>query len=113
MIIYDLSDISKNKNGKPDYNFKFEDICQVYDGSEKTTKDGYIVRCAGVYHYGQFSPLIFKISSFLEKGFTSENDWIMNDFDALIKACDNRSTLILDRGFDRGIIINHLLINNY
>lgn len=113
LIIYDFSDLSKEKNGDCDYNFKFEDICKVWDGSDKRTKDGYVIRCGGVIHRNQFSPLMFKISSFNEKDFTSENQWIIDDFDNIMKASGGRGIFVLDRGFDRFIIINYLEYNGY
>ncbi len=113
LIIYDHSDLSKENRGNPDYNFKFEDICKVWDGSDKKTKDGYIVRCCGVLHKNEFSPLMFKISSFKEKGFTSENQWILDDFDMMMQATEKRGIFVLDRAFDRFIIITHLIVNNY
>ncbi len=113
LIIYDFTDVSKTKRGDPDYHYMFENIGKVHDGSENVIHNGYAVRCSGVYRKGEFSPLQFKLCSYSDKDFTSENDWITQDFDEIFAATQHRGVLVLDRGFDRDIILTHLINNNY
>jgi hypothetical protein len=106
-LIWDESDIRKA------YAKKMEGLAFVRDGSRDEIALGYhLCNVAGVGEDGSLIVPIYSELYSLKKESTSENQKILESIDRVGKEAQGDAIFVLDRGGDRGRIINTLLTNN-
>lgn len=89
----------------------FEKSAFVRDGSTKSIKNGYYLNQISGYDPDSRAtfPIMLDIYSSLEKGFKSENTESLNLIDQLSDKIGSKGLWVMDRGYDNGTIIHHLL----
>ncbi|MBI5412537.1 transposase [Candidatus Peregrinibacteria bacterium] len=102
-IYFDPTDAIKK------YGEEFEAISFVADGSDNhTPKPGYnISACIGLKG-SEIIPLEWDIFSSAEEDYESENQKLLHQIDEIAINSKCKGTFVMDRGFDRFVIIRHL-----
>lgn len=105
LLIVDTSDITKR------YACRMEYMTQVRDGSTGKIGSGYwTVQVIGA-ELGEVhvTPLVHRLYSQRAPGFDSENDEILRAVRSVSRAVDKRGIYVIDRGGDRGKLLNPFL----
>jgi hypothetical protein len=108
LLILDLSDLKKP------YAEKMEYLAQVRDGSDGgAIVDGYWTNqvIATEANSNEITPLYYSLYSQKSPDFESENREIINAFDQVGKAVQNKGIWVIDRGADRDDLYEALLKN--
>lgn len=107
LLVIDPSDIRKYYAEKMPY------LAKIRDGSEKELGNGYwacaAIACERASH--RLVPLHLRLWSQNAPDFTSENDEILAVIHAIRAEAGTRGIYMLDRGGDRGILLDTLLDN--
>jgi len=109
LLILDLSDLYKK------YAEKMEYLAEVRDGSEGgEIVNGYWTTQVIGARLGESEvmPLFCELYSQNAPGFKSENAQIIKAIDMVSGCCDNRGIWVIDRGGDRRLLFDHLLLEN-
>jgi hypothetical protein len=108
-IYFDPSDVVKP------YGHAFEALSKVADGSDDhTVKPGYPVSVCVALRGNELIPIEWDIGSWNAEDFESENQLLLSQIDTIFHRAHGRGTFVLDRGFDRYVIIRHLHeLNNH
>jgi hypothetical protein len=107
LLIIDPSEVTKK------YAKKMQYLDMVRDGSEGGLSSGYWT-CDGVAAEAgepDIIPLYHELYSTVAPDFISENAQILRCIERISKQVDNRGIYVMDRGGDRGTILNPLLDN--
>ena len=105
VLAVDLSDLTKK------YAKKMEHLARVRDGSEGELSDGYWLCDVLAADVGgdRLVPMYGELYSQLAPDFESENTQILKAIDVVSGATKGRGIVAIDRGGDRGKILNPLL----
>lgn len=102
-IYFDPTDVVK------EYGEEFEAIALVGDGSDDhTPKPGYNVSACIGLKGSEIIPLEWDVFSSAEEDYDSENRKLMHQMDTIALRSKCKGTFVMDRGFDRFVIIRHL-----
>lgn len=107
IIIVDNSDISKPCSSK------LESICSVWDGSTKTTQNGYHLFeiTALTKEHKMPIPVYSRVYSSIEDGFISQDNEILNGLKSITAQFGSKGVRTLDRGFDANVYYTYFLKN--
>ena len=107
LLVIDPTDIRKLYAEKMPY------LATIRDGDKNELGDGYwacaAVACENTSH--RIVPLHLRLWSCEAPGFKSENDEILAVINTIRVSAGKRGIYVIDRGGDRGILLNHLLDN--
>ena len=106
LLVLDPSDVTKP------YARRMEYLARVRDGSAKQLSNGYwLCQVVGVDCGGQeITPLVNHLWSQEAPDFVSENDELLGCVDRVRKATAGRGIWVVDRGGDRGVLFEGLLL---
>lgn len=96
------------------YGIEFENIYKVHDGSTNSLKLGYWLNQITGYNPDteETFPILLDMYSSKEKGFKSSNTESVKLVERVNKKVSNCGLWVMDRGYDRGEILDYFLINS-